>query len=241
MPRLRVPSLVVAALLLVAACGGTDAGKTPAGAAQRAAPPAAGPYSFYINLAMDESVTCGTPQCDVPHLPRWILYLRGDLQVTKEGDVTGEGIARVVEIGRCATLLPRQSSCDVEVASDGRFTIGGNRTAAGLRITLTPGESPKVKMAHRLKSSSGPIEVPFDATYDALIPGVLRTAGVLGTPFDVVVPPGAKVSGPQPAHVFEGTFEQPLKNGAATYKVHAFGSWYFIDAKTAVPERAIPR
>jgi hypothetical protein len=216
----------------------TAPGHPPSGARAAAA---SGSFNFHVNLAVDETTKCGDVQCDLPYLPKWHLYLRGTLQVSDGGDVTGEGTARVVQIDRCATVMARLSSCSAEPGNDGTFTVTGRRTGAGLSLTLTRGNPIELKVIHRSKSPSGPIEIPFDSTYASLLDGVLANAGVFGTQLDIPLPEGGRRVSNQPAHIFEGSFAQQMRNGVAVHSIHAFGSWYFIDAATSMPEKAAPK
>jgi hypothetical protein len=245
----NVRCLLVPLVLVLAACSdrvsdraktvpSTTPGGQPSGARAAAA---SGPFAFHVNLAVDETAKCGDVQCDLPYLPKWHLYLRGTLQVSDGGDVIGEGTSRVVQIDRCATVMARLSSCSAEPGNDGTFTVTGRRTGAGLSLTLTRGNPIELKVVHRTKSASGPIEIPFDSTYVSLLDGVLANAGMFGAPLDIPLPADGRRVSNQPAHIFEGSFAQQMRSGVAVHSIHAFGSWYFIDATTSMPERAAPR
>jgi|WetSurMetagenome_2_1015567.scaffolds.fasta_scaffold34976_3 hypothetical protein len=243
----RSACLLVSLVLGLAGCGGGSgqtkgAASGPGGLPSRSrAVSVTGPFSFHINLALDESVKCGDAPCDLPYLPKWHLYLKGTLNVSAGGDVTGEGAARIVEIGRCLTAMPRQSSCSAEPGNDGTFTVAGHTGPGGLDLTLSPVKPIELKVVHRTKTASGPIEVPFDSTYQGLIEGVLGGAGVFGTAFTAPLPADGKRLSDQPLRVFEGRFEQQARSGTAVHTIHAFGSWFFIDPATKMPEKAAPK
>jgi hypothetical protein len=245
MPRVYAASCLLCALLIVPACsreGQPAAGQaTTAGAPAAPVSPARGTFAFHVNLSLDETVACGAAQCDVPYLSKWFLYLRGTLTVSDKGEVTGEGVTRVVGLGKCATSMPRTSSCSAEPGPDGKFTLTGRRTATGLQVTLVQSSPVGLKVAHRTKTTSGPIEIPFDATYDSLIQSVFAGAGLTGTAFDLSMPPAGRRSALQPAKVFEAKFDQQLKDGTAVHTIHMFGSWFFIEPNAPMPERAAPR
>ena len=90
-------------------------------------------YAFHINFLIDESAGQCSPKvpCNVPFIPRSVLYFRGNLSVGGDRSVAGSGTMTFLDMQPCRVLMPDISSCKAAPGSPGTFTVAG--TASPIR------------------------------------------------------------------------------------------------------------
>ncbi len=198
------------------------------------ATPIAARHAFHINFALDESVACGAAKCDMPYVPRMLLYWRGALQVAPDGRVTGDGTLEFTDVQPCRTLLPDVSSCQASPGAPGRFSVEGESLPgdpAKLRLTFRLQDMPALAATMTTESASGPLTIPFDSTVQHALKQVFLDAQLIDAPFEVA--PLVWIGGESEAQraastrVFEGAYTMG-KEGSAGHTYHGMGGLFFI-------------
>jgi hypothetical protein len=188
-------------------------------------------HAFHINLALDEIVKCpGSSPCDFAYLPKFLLYFRGDIQVTG-ANLDGNGIITVLDASPCQTLMPDLSSCQVKGVTEGAFSISGQAQGNQLRLTLHLEKMPALSVSMTSHHPSGDVVLDLTPTYQEEMKKVFINAGIFEKEFQTV----AALPASAPALYYDGSY-----TFGGTRTLHGAGSLIFISPEMTLPKAYQP-
>ena len=181
---------------------------------------------------MDEAIACpGEAPCDAPYLPNLILYFRANVDVAADRTLHGEGTIQWADVSACRTLMPDVSSCQVNGATSGSFSVTGKADGDLVQMTLHLDQAPGLSVTMVTQSPSGQVSIPLDATYAEEIARLLEEARIFGTP----IAGKAKV----PASASTADFEGSCTLGDMR-TLHGYGGLFFVSPDMPMPEEWQP-